>query len=251
MGAHRIDEDLRGRLAANCAGAYRTWVDRLGKRTQLWDELSCADLELAVALPVNGATLLSNPRNGDHDLLERAAAFFADRRGGPYEVWSLWPLPGLSEPGHEGEQVPCMLREPGGSRPQAPAELEIVEVNDASAARQAEWLIDEVFEARTVPGSLLTLGCLDDRFRVWLGRVDGRPVTTATAFIDDGFVGIFAVATAAHARGRGYAEAVTWSATMCRPELPATLQASQEGRPIYERMGYRTVAEFTVWELDR
>ncbi|MCI0633603.1 MAG: GNAT family N-acetyltransferase [Actinobacteria bacterium] len=251
MSAANVDEDLLRRLAANSAGAYRTWVDRLGKRTRFWDDLSCADLELAVALPVNGATLLTGPRDGAHDLLERAAAFFAERPGGPYELWSLWPLPRFSNSGHEGQQVPCMIREPGGSPPGAPADLEIVEVADASTARQAEWLIDEVFEARTVPGSLLALACLDDRFRVWLGRVDGRPVTTATAYIGDGFVGIYAVATAAHARGKGYAEAVTWSATLCRPELPATLQASQMGRPVYERMGYRTVAEFTVWELDR
>jgi hypothetical protein len=38
---------------------------------------------------------------------------------------------------------------------------------------------------------------------------------------------------------------------MSRPELPATLQASSMGRPIYERMGYRTVAEFTVWDFER
>ena len=50
---------------------------------------------------------------------------------------------------------------------------------------------------------------------------------------------------------RGYGEAVTWAATLCLPELPATLQASPMGRPIYERMGYRTIAEFTVWDLER
>jgi hypothetical protein len=44
---------------------------------------------------------------------------------------------------------------------------------------------------------------------------------------------------------------MTWAATMSRPELPATLQASSMGRPIYERMGYRTVAEFTVWDRHR
>ncbi len=251
MSSPRIDEDLRRGLAANCAGAYRTWVSRLGKRTQLWDDLSCADLELAVSLPVNGAFLLTSPQDGDRELLERAATFFADRPGGAYELWSLWPLPHLSGAEHAGEQVPCMIREPGGAAPPAPVELEIVEVTDAATARQAEWLINEVFEARTVPGSLLPPECLDERFRVWVGRVGGRPVSTATAYIGDGFVGLYAVATAAHARGRGYGEAVTWAATLCRPELPATLQASQMGRPVYERMGYGTVAEFTVWELDR
>jgi hypothetical protein len=76
-------------------------------------------------------------------------------------------------------------------------------------------------------------------------------VTTATAFIDDVFVGLYAVATTRAARGHGYGEAITWAATMCRPDLPATLQASELGGPVYARMGYRTLADFTVWELDR
>jgi GNAT superfamily N-acetyltransferase len=97
----------------------------------------------------------------------------------------------------------------------------------------------------------LTAACLDERFRVWVGRIEDRAVTTATAYIADGFVGVYAVATAPDARGHGYGEAMTWAATMSRPELPATLQASSMGRPIYERMGYRTVAEFTVWDRHR
>ena len=76
-------------------------------------------------------------------------------------------------------------------------------------------------------------------------------MTTAAAYISDGYVGLYAVATTPDARGRGYGEAVTWAATLCRPDLPATLQASPMGRPIYERVGYRTIAEFTVWDLER
>jgi GNAT superfamily N-acetyltransferase len=63
--------------------------------------------------------------------------------------------------------------------------------------------------------------------------------------------GIYAMATAPAARGRGYGEAITWAATLCRSDLPATLQASDMGLPVYTRMGYRTVAEFTVWDRDR
>ncbi len=246
----RTDPKVLSRAVANCAGAYRTWADRLGKRSRVWDDLSCADLELPVALPPNNATVLRQPAPGEAEgLLERATEFFAGRPGGGYEVWSLWPIPELS--GVQAWPVPCMIREPGGEGRPKPTELEIVEVDDATSIREAETLINEVFEAHTEPGSFLTLACLDERFRVWVGRVEGRAVTTATAYIADGFVGIYAVATAPDARGHGYAEAVTWAATICRPELPATLQASSMGRPIYERMGYRTVAEFTVWERDR
>ena len=241
------DETLR--LATyNCAGAYRTWVERLGKRTRVWDDLSCADLELPVALPTNGATLLRLP---DDDVLERIATFFAERMAGPYEIWSLWPLLSLAEAGTPSEPVPCMIRDPGGSAPRPPAELAIVEAHDQATVSHADRLINEVFGVGSEPGSLLTTGCLDERFRVWVGYEADRPVTTAAAYIGDGFVGVNAVATAADARGHGYGEAVTWAATLCRPEMPATLQASDMGRPIYERMGYRTVAEFTVWKRDR
>jgi hypothetical protein len=248
MSSMPVEDETLQLATRNCAGAYRTWVERLGKRTRVWDDLSCADLELPVALPANGATLLRQP---DDDVLERIGAFFAERRAGPYEIWTLWPIPGLAEAGTPSEPIPCMIRGPGGSSPRPPAELAIVEAHDETTVSHADGLINEVYGARSAPGSLLRPGCLDERFRVWVGYQADRPVTTASAYIDDGFVGVYAVATTPDARGHRYGEAVTWAATQCRPEMPATLQASDMGRPIYERMGYRTVAEFTVWERDR
>jgi hypothetical protein len=240
------------RAAANCAGAYRIWAERMGKPARLWDDLSCGDLGVPTNLPPNNATLL-RPATPESlgGVLERVADFFAGGTGGGFEVWSLWPLPGPTPPDYEEWPCPCMVRDRGGERPAPPAELEIVEAEDETAVLEAEGLIDEVFEVGAAPGSTLRRDCLGDDFRVWVGRVDGRPVTTATAYIADGFVGIYAVATAGDVRRRGYAEAVTWAATLSRPDLPATLQASEMGQPVYERMGYRTVAEFTVWERDR
>jgi hypothetical protein len=182
---------------------------------------------------------------------QRAADFFAERPGGPYGIWSLWPLEGLPPEPLDLWHILIMVRDEGGQAPAAPDDLEIVEATDATTLREAAALIDESFEAQSEPDDVLTLDCLADDFRTWVGRVDGRAVTTATAYMSDGFVGLYAVATTPAARGRGYGEAVTWTATLCRPERPATLQASPLGRPIYERMGYRTIAEFTVWDLER
>lgn len=245
------DPDVLARAAANCAGAYRTWAERLGRPVREWDDLSCADLGLPVALPPNNATLLTPPHSDAGGVLERADDFFAGRPGGAYEVWSLWPVPSLVAAGAPAWPVPCMVRERGGEGRPPPPELEIVEAADEWTVREAEALIDEVFVEDSATEPFLTLDALDDRFRVWVGRVDDRPVTTATAYVGAGFVGVYAVATTAEARGRGYGEAVTWAATMSRPDLPATLQASEMGYPVYERMGYRTVAEFTVWERVR
>jgi hypothetical protein len=44
---------------------------------------------------------------------------------------------------------------------------------------------------------------------------------------------------------------MTWQATMVRPDLPATLQASTMGYPVYERMGFRTAATFHCWQVSR
>jgi GNAT superfamily N-acetyltransferase len=132
-----------------------------------------------------------------------------------------------------------------------PPELEIVDATEASALLEAARLVNDIFGGETDPSALLQPQLVDDRFRVWLGTVDGRPVSSATAYVGNGFVGVYAVVTAPDARGHGYGEALTWAATMHRPDLPATLQASVMGLPLHERMGYGSVAEFTVWECPR
>jgi len=241
------DDDLLTRAGANCAGAYRYWAQAMGRPARLWDDLSVGDLGLPVTLPPNNATLL-RPATDFSDVLERVSAFFAESPGGGYEVWSIWPIPDLPGEGFESYPSPCMIRDAGGEPRPVPPELEIVEALDASSVRAAEQLLDEVFGcASPEQGALIEPSIISDEFRVWVGFVDGRPVSTATAYVGDGFVGVYAVATAADARGRGYGDALTWEATMYRPDLPATLQASPMGRPVYEGMGYRTVTDFTVW----
>lgn len=73
----------------------------------------------------------------------------------------------------------------------------------------------------------------------------------AVASVSHGFVGVYAIATAPEFRGRGCGGAISWVATTFRPDLPATLQASAMGRPVYERTGYRVAATFHCWEIPR
>ena len=76
--------------------------------------------------------------------------------------------------------------------------------------------------------------------------MDGAPVATSLAVRTGDTVGIYSVATAPEARGRGIGTAMTWH--LLRDADPgwtlAVLQASDMGRPIYERMGFRLVREF-------
>jgi len=85
---------------------------------------------------------------------------------------------------------------------------------------------------------------------VYTGYADGRPVTSGFGVRTGRTIGVFTIATAPEARGRGFGAAMTarvvadGAAAGCDV---ATLQASAMGRPIYERMGFRLVQEYEVY----
>ena len=81
----------------------------------------------------------------------------------------------------------------------------------------------------------------------FLGFDGSEPVATSLAFVAGTTGGVYNVATRPGHRRRGYGEAMTWAAAMWGLDHGAevsVLQASQMGRPIYERMGYRCVVPY-------
>ena len=112
------------------------------------------------------------------------------------------------------------------------------------------------FESTTLeaagPGAVVGAGVLaDGRCRFWVGWEGERPVCAASAFGEAGIVDVTIVVTVPEARRRGYGAAVTWRATRAEPGLPALLLATDEGRPVYERMGYLPMFRFAVWSRER
>lgn len=85
----------------------------------------------------------------------------------------------------------------------------------------------------------------------WLGRVDGRPVTTTRLHTAAGVAGVYTVITVADARRRGYGAAITRRALIAARDAGfrlATLQASPAGEGIYARMGFREICRFALFE---
>ena len=89
--------------------------------------------------------------------------------------------------------------------------------------------------------------------RRFLLRVDGEPLA-ASAFLpgpqDSGLVGIFSVGTLERARGHGFGAVITRAAMDAARDAGArvaVLQASDMGRPVYERLGFDTVGTITTY----
>ena len=96
-------------------------------------------------------------------------------------------------------------------------------------------------------GDLLGPSILTGPTRVWLAWLDDRPVAVSAAHQSAGVTLIEYVATLPDARGLGAGSAVTWAATLSAPDQPAVLLASDDGRPVYERMGYRAIERWSAW----
>lgn len=84
----------------------------------------------------------------------------------------------------------------------------------------------------------------------YLGFASGKPVSTSLRFNFGNVAGIYFVATLEGFRRRGYGEALTWRAALDGQKegcIFSSLQASEMGLPIYEKMGYRKIVDYEVW----
>jgi hypothetical protein len=170
----------------------------------------------------------------------------------PYLLISAWPTPDLREHGLGlVGHPPLMVRAPAPAPTQPSSDVEIREVRDDTGLEHAERVLVDGYPLPEMqplsPGDLYGHGLLDDSTRVWLAWHEGSPVGTAVAHLHTGVTLVESVATLAAVRGRGVGAGLTLAATLADPARPAVLIASDDGRPVYERLGYLAVERWTVW----
>jgi hypothetical protein len=73
------------------------------------------------------------------------------------------------------------------------------------------------------------------------------PLATAAAHSAAGITLVESVAAMPAARGRRLGGAVTAAATIAVAGQSAVLIASDDGQPVYERLGYHRLERWTVW----
>lgn len=198
----------------------------------------------------NGAWVLDPPARDD---LEAALRHLRDS-GLPFILHVRSDLPDLEETfaplGLQADGLlPCFALAPRPVPP-APNGLEMRRVGEA------EW---DDFLATTAAGfgmplpmveALYAPGILDEPdIRAYVGYAEGRPAVTSLASRSGDTLGVYSIGTVPEARGRGFGTAATWH--LMRDAEPgwevAVLQASDMGRPIYERMGFQLVRELVEY----
>lgn len=240
----------------NWTGADVALGTALGARILRRDDVVAVNVGRP-AFIVNAATLLAplfpDGAAGMMATLEAFYGFTEGAKNGRVLLFSAWPTPELRDHGWTLlGHAPLMLRAAGGAIPAPPDGCRVVPVADATTLRDAEQVTVRGFSIADPilhqPGTLFGASLLDDaRMRMWVAYEGDIPVSTSAAFVSEGITNIINVATIPEARRRGYASAVTWPATLADPSLPTMLIASNQGRPVYERMGYMTLFRFTLW----
>jgi GNAT superfamily N-acetyltransferase len=84
----------------------------------------------------------------------------------------------------------------------------------------------------------------------YLGYLDGEAVAASELELLKDAAGINFIGTLEEHRGHGFGEAMTWRVVDKGSEEGreiAVLQASESGQPVYERMGFRTVAAYKTF----
>lgn len=164
----------------------------------------------------------------------------------PFPTPDLRP-DGLQLMGHP----PFMVRPPGGPTPDPKPGLEIRRVQDAEDLGLFERILIEGYPVPdmdpSAAPSFFKPGYLGHRAHLYLGLLDGEPVATSGAHVAAGVSHVEFIATLPQFRGRGIGLAMTHAASVSDPNRPAVLIASDDGRGVYESLGYLPVSRWTIW----
>lgn len=233
--------------------AYGSLASARGDRVAEGADLFCTD---ATSLWSFGNVVIVRrplPEDRWRAAVAQMHSFYREGPGGPFLVFSAWPTPDLANMGFTLVGHPPLMYRLPEAVALAPIEgFEIRSVDDGSASDWEEALVDgfPVPELQPFrPGCMLPPPALSaEGWRHWVGYLDGEPVGTASAYLGSHHIDVEFISTMERARRRGIGRALTATATLAVPDRPAMLISSDLGRPVYQRLGYRAILRFTLWE---
>lgn len=239
------DGDLTRREALNMATMWSYVAQASNGRIQTWDDAIAANSQ--APSPVPNRTVMTAPVT-DTSIVDRSAAFF---QSVPWGIVDAFETLDLSERGcRQLARMPAMVFEPGTRQPPT-IDVRVARVDDDQGLADFRRALYSSFDL--VPWPDASDGLFGPGFgtqpdvEVFVGYDGDEPVGTSVAVTGNDIVGVYLVSVHPSRRGRGIGEALSWAATLAEPSLPAVLQASLQGFPVYQRMGYRTFGHVPFW----
>lgn len=257
-----LSPDLADAHDTNYADFSTGYARRAGSHLQREPALDRCIIDLP-ALPFNGVFRSDLPPAGIAQVAAQTIAL-AQARHVPV-AWRVTP----TTPPHTGPALEAL-----GWHAEWRTPVMAIELNGRSSARTKRGVtVEEVTAAGLAEWSrvlAVSFGCPEEyvegpasydrdvglpgetAFRRFLLRIDGEPLASSAVLpgpAGSGLAGIYNVGTLEPARGQGLGALVTQAAIDAARDagaLVAVLQASEMGRPVYERLGFDTVGSVAV-----
>jgi GNAT superfamily N-acetyltransferase len=254
------------RIAANLREAMRNYARVLDGGCQSELPSGAAIVYSGLDYGVFNAVLPRYPIVSAQSLqadLQAASRYYESHRTG----WSLWLCEDLIQPGllmqvrgiiashrlrrladHQGMVAGTII-----SARRIPPQMEIIPVADDRTRGDFARVVSKVFSVPPQVSDAMYRGpeFWRDRYTAWVGYREKTPVCCMATHTAAGSVGVYSVAVMAACRGQGIGETITrhglnmafgkWGAQ------PSILQSTSAGIGLYRRMGYRPLANFSVF----
>ena len=246
------DLDAADSLVRQAVYAHASWatvqancIDRPWHDGPDWAAGHCRDTGV-----MSNLVVLKRPPVDYEHLFAEINSFFP--AGVPFLLVSAWPTPdlrrhGVALVGHP----PLMWRAPAAVDEAPTTDLDIRWVRTPDELRNAERVLVEGYPLPELqpfrPGCVYDEPILAADTRVVVAYDGDVPLATAAAHSAHGVTLVEAVAVLPAARGRGAGAVVTWAATTAFLGQGAVLLASDDGQPVYARLGYQRVERWTAW----
>ncbi len=130
------------------------------------------------------------------------------------------------------------------------AGITVVAISEPSLDEFIDVLEQGGVSAEVAHGLISSSFAADEEVRLFVGRLDGRPVGTSIAIRSRDASGVYNVGTLPSARRRGVGSALTWAAVEAGRAWGCdtiVLQSSVMGLSLYSDMGFRTVAPYVAF----
>lgn len=263
MGVTWSDDEVAARCHANCIEYAREGARRAGAAGELleWDGLLTFATGSDFPVLANGAFRL-DPGVHAGETIDRADAWFAERQRG-------WSIGTTSWAGGDQDLIdaavaqglvtvtdqPAMICDERLADAVPPAGIELRVLTTEAEASAFVTMADGAYTSLGLPAGVIPAMSgpappLSPPHLVTVGAFEGDEIVSgAQVLFSHGIAGVYCVATAESARGRGLAELVTRAVTNLGFDGGAplvTLQASPMGEPIYRRMGYRDLYRYAT-----